>query len=265
MIYFCIHSSSVPQPQVTITRSHSGSVYSGTELILSADISYSELQQRAVDMDISLDVWWTRDSDVTTISATGDSNDNYTASLTYSPIATSDSGQISVTVIVRPSHDSLYVQSVTASDNTRLDVEGMGYHYTVTMVATPSLSPPDLPDPVVTISGHTTGTAGGDVHLTCSVRVVEYLTAQPTLQWSGGSVDSENMTESDTIHSGVMSMKTLTFSPLLTSHGAKYTCQADINIPSISLMKTASDSRDVMVESKSVTSSPLSVVCVVYC
>ena len=107
----------------------------------------------------------------------------------------------------------------------------------------------------MTISGPTTDTAGEEVQLTCNVSVVEYLTVQPTVEWSGGSVDRGNgVTESDTTHSGVMSMKTLTFSPLLTSHGAKYTCQADINIPSISLMKTASNSRDVMVESKSVTS-----------
>ena len=116
----------------------------------------------------------------------------------------------------------------------------------------------------MTISGPTTGTAGGEVQLTCSVSVVEYLTVQPTVEWSGSSVDRGNgVTESNTTHSGVVSMKTLAFSPLVTSHGAKYTCLADINIPSISMMKTASNSRDVMVESKSVTSSPLSVVCVV--
>ena len=101
-------------------------MYAGTELILSADISYSELQQRAVDVDISLDVRWTRDNDVITsdsmVTAVGN---NYTASLSYSPIATSDSGQISVTV--RPSHDSLYMQSVTAGESTQLDVEGMRY------------------------------------------------------------------------------------------------------------------------------------------
>ena len=132
---------------MTITRSHSGTVYAGTELILSADISYSELQQRAVDVDISLDVRWTRDNDVinvTTISAAGDSNDNYTASLSYSPIATSDSGQISVTVTVRPSQDSLYVQSVTTTNSTQLDVEGMEYDYTVAMV-TYSISLPSRP------------------------------------------------------------------------------------------------------------------------
>ena len=111
--------------------------------------------------------------------------------------------------------------------------------------------PPDLPDPVVTISGPTTGMAGEEFQLTCSVSVVEYLITEPTVQWSGGSVDSGNgVTESDTTVSGVISMRTLTFSPLHTSHGAEYTCQADINIPSISLMRSVSESRDVMVQSK---------------
>ena len=54
----------------------------------------------------------------------------------------------------------------------------------------------------------------------------------------------------DTTHSGVMSMRTLTFSPLRTSHGSLYTCQADINIPSIDLRKNKSEERNVLVQSK---------------
>ena len=72
--------------------------------------------------------------------------------------------------------------------------------------------------------------------LTCNVTVVEYLTVKPTVQWSGGSVGSGNgVMVGDTTHSGVMSMRTLTFSPRCTSHRALYTCQADSNIPSIDL------------------------------
>ena len=103
----------------------------------------------------------------------------------------------------------------------------------------------------MTIFGPTTGMAGEQFQLTSSVSVVEYLITHPTVQWSGGSVDSGNgVTESDTTVSGVTSMRTLTFSPLHTSHGAEYTCQADINIPSIGLMRTISESRDVIVHSK---------------
>ena len=36
------------------------------------------------------------------------------------------------------------------------------------------------------------GTGGEDFNLTCIVTVVEHLTVEPTVQWSGGSVGSGN-------------------------------------------------------------------------
>ena len=116
---------------------------------------------------------------------------------------------------------------------------------------TPIISPTDLPDPVVTITGPTTGIAGEGLQLTCSVSVVEYLVAEPTVQWSGGSVGrGDGVIESDTATSGVMSERNMTFSPLRTSHGAQYTCQAEVSILSISLVRTGSRSREVVVQSE---------------
>ena len=101
------------------------------------------------------------------------------------------------------------------------------------------------------ITGPTTGVAGEGLQLTCSVSVVEYLVAKPTVQWSGGSVGSgDGVTESATAISGVMSERSLTFSPLCTSHGADYTCQAEVSISSLSLMKIGNRSREVMVHSE---------------
>ena len=110
-------------------------------------------------------------------------------------------------------------------------------------------SPPDLPDPVVAITGPTTGVAGEGLQLTCSVSVVEYLVAEPTVQWSGGSVDSmDGVTESATATSDVTSERSVTFSSLRTSHGAQYICQAEVSIPSISVVKTGSSSRAILVQ-----------------
>ena len=92
------------------------------------------------------------------------------------------------------------------------------------------------------------GTAGNDLILTCTVKVKKFLIVKPTVQWSGGSGNGVML--GDTTHSGVMSMRTLTFSPLHTSHGSLYTCQAVINIPSIDLRKTTSEERNVLVQSK---------------
>ena len=112
-------------------------------------------------------------------------------------------------------------------------------------------SPPDLPDPVVAITGPTTGVAGEGLQLTCSVSVVEYLVAEPTVQWSGGSIGSGNgVTESATATSEVTSERNVTFSSLRTSHGAQYTCQAEVSISSISLVRTGSRSRAILVQSE---------------
>ena len=121
---------------MVISRSRSGSVYAGTGLVLSAGISFSDLS--AVDMNISLDISWNRESDViandsdvmasdtrTTIFAVSGSGESYTASLNYTPVATSDSGQVTATVTVSPSDDSMYIQNVTATDTEILTVEGM--------------------------------------------------------------------------------------------------------------------------------------------
>ena len=103
------------------------------------------------------------------------------------------------------------------------------------------------------ISGTIVGTAGENFELMCTMRVVDHLIANatPTLQWSGGSVGSVNVTESDTTTSGATNMRTLTFSHLNTSHGAEYTCHAEISILPINVTKTSRERRAVIVQSKS--------------
>ena len=79
---------------------------------------------------------------------------------------------------------------------------------------------------------------------------MEYLIVQPIFQWSGGSVGSSGVTESDTTLSGIVSAMTLTFNPLRTSHGGEYTCQAVVSISSINMTWTGSEGRAVSVQSK---------------
>ena len=82
-------------------------------------------------MAISLDISWSRGSDViandtrTSISPVSGSGDSYTASLTYTPIATSDGGQFTATVTVSPPDGVtyLYVEtpgSVTSDSETAI-------------------------------------------------------------------------------------------------------------------------------------------------
>ena len=104
----------------------------------------------------------------------------------------------------------------------------------------------------MTISGPSIGTAGDDFELICGVRVVENLIGQTIVhvEWSGSSLGSGNCIMERIIYNGSYISNTLIFNPLLPSHGARYTCQARINISSINLLKMASDTRNIIVQSK---------------
>ena len=109
-------------------RTHSCLIPVGSAFTLNAEISFSD--PTVVDMSISLTISWSRDGDIITsndhisISSVTASESGYTASLTYSPIATSDSGLITATVTVSPSDDSMYIQSVTAAATDTITVQG---------------------------------------------------------------------------------------------------------------------------------------------
>ena len=109
-------------------RNHSCLIPVGSAFTLNAEISFSD--STVVNVSISLTISWSRDGDIITsndrisISSVTVSESGYTTSLTYSPIATSDSGLITATVTVSPSDDSMYIQSVTATANDTLTVQG---------------------------------------------------------------------------------------------------------------------------------------------
>ncbi len=50
----------------------------------------------------------------------------------------------------------------------------------------------------------------------------------PTLQWTGPGVTSGEASEGTRMQSGTIFTRTLTFSPLNTSHAGQYTCQSTV-------------------------------------
>ena len=79
--------------------------------MLNAEITFSD--PTVVDVEILLALNWSRDdvlitsNDRISVFSVSTSESGYTASLTYSPIASSDSGLITATVSVSPSDDSI--------------------------------------------------------------------------------------------------------------------------------------------------------------
>ena len=106
-------------------RSHSDTVYVGTEITLTSQISLGSVS--GVDEEISVTIVWTRDtcaivSDThTTVSSITGSGSSYTASLSFSPVNSSDHGNITATVTVGSSE---YVETVTGSDSDILEIQG---------------------------------------------------------------------------------------------------------------------------------------------
>ena len=89
--------------------------------------------------------------------------------------------------------------------------------------------------------------------LTCTVRVrvVEHLISVPSVEWSGVSVGRRNGgIESNTTRDGVMSVKTLMFNPLHPSHGALYSCMANIKDKIINLTMNGKEDVRLVVQCK---------------
>ena len=102
---------------------------------------------------------------------------------------------------------------------------------------------------------HSSGasTAGQAHTLTCTATVVENLVVEPTLEWldtDRNRVGGNSITVGPPVTTGTNTTLTLTFNPLHTSHGGRYTCRATVNIPAISSVNS-SEVSDVLVQSKS--------------
>ena len=133
MLELYVHLSSVPTPKVTLTKSHSGTVYAGTELVLTVDISFNGFKR--VDVNIPISIKWDNYNGVnftqlvndtrTTVSAVSGSEGSFKAFLIYSPITISDSGRHWGTVSVKQSDKSIHIKSfLPTAKNVALIVNG---------------------------------------------------------------------------------------------------------------------------------------------
>ena len=127
-----VHPFPVPEPEVTISKSYSGIVYAGTELVLTVDVSFNDFKR--VDVNISISIKWHNSNGVnvtqlandthTTVSAVSGSEGNFKASLTYLPITISDSGRHWATVSIKPSYKSIHIKSLSIAETMALIVNG---------------------------------------------------------------------------------------------------------------------------------------------
>ena len=110
-----------------INRSHSGSIYAGTTFTLIVIINFNK--PTSIDVDLTLVIIWRNEDghvlqdDMEVIVSNSRGQQFY---LIYSPIYTTDSGRVSVTVTLSESLQ-MYIYPVTTTTYVILNVEGK-YH-----------------------------------------------------------------------------------------------------------------------------------------
>ena len=127
----CVTFSAVPQPTVIFRGNDSAPVYAGTEFVLNISITFSD--KKLIDVDNIFTFVLSRGNMSSDEQANNIINDDRItlltdnemdmASLTYSPIAITDSGWITATVTVSPCNNS-FIQPITATSSYSLHVEG---------------------------------------------------------------------------------------------------------------------------------------------
>ena len=169
------------------------------------------------------------------------------ATLSFSPVATSDSGRYTCQLTVTTSQTHVTVQGPVESLGKVIAVKG-NYRYSVYsngIVFQCSL-PPALPDPEVMISPvYTTVTAGEPLTVQCIMIAIPYLAVQPIVEMLGPDGSVLATTNMDI-------MVGLTLDPVMTSHAGQYTCRASVVIASVSVNVSGQSSSILTVESESV-------------
>ena len=83
--------------------------------------------------------------------------------------------------------------------------------------------------------------AGQTLTLTCSASLQQDVNGSPTLMWTRDGVEQPGEASSDSL--------SLSFSPLLTSHGGVYTCTARLTIPEAGVDVSETNTTIVTVQS----------------
>ena len=105
-----------------------------------------------------------------------------------------------------------------------------------------------LQPPEVSVSPSPVRTAGEAYMLVCTATVEEYLQGIPSLRWRlPGNTNNTSIGTQST--NGTVSNTKLSFTPLRTSHGGVYVCEATINITGIS-PESQTANETVLVQSK---------------
>ena len=221
-----------------------GPLYAGTTITLLCNVTIG----MSVNNNETVSATWSAPCEGchTFTDAIQESERSFVSSYIISPLADQDGDTYNCSAKIMS--NATGVQSHPSSADVTISVAGKSYFQIVCRNFLIYISS-ELPLPMVSISNNTIGIAGDELVLTCFVTTVYHLAtnAQLTVMWREGRGE---MTEGEMAYlNETTTVRNLTFSPLSTSHGAEYICQAIIKIPDINVTKAGSDRKDLLVQS----------------
>ena len=231
----------VPTPSITASPS-TGALYAGTSLSLTCNYTLNPSVNTAPQTAV---VWMVGGAAVDTspgrISATGDT-------LSFSPLATSDTGNYTCELTVTAQQTHVTVQAPQQSAVEDITVQGnvlycMIIHSLFFIMYCAYLSlPTDLPAPEVASVVDSTVTAEDSHTLQCTVTEIPHLAVQPNVELIGPG---------GSLATAMGLMLTHTVDPVKTSDAGQYTCMASVVIPSASVDVSGQSSSTLTVQSES--------------
>ena len=186
-----------------------------------------------------------------TISPLSGSLLSYMSNLTIFPLSTADNNFICKARARPPVRQQSFVTvSEEGERMIAVPIEGKGYIlcnssflYRSEVLAMCTISPHTAPSPPTVSIVHSSSSvmAGQPLTLTCSASLQQGIVGSPTLLWTRDGVDQPGEASSDSL--------SLSFSPLLTSHGGVYTCTARLTIPDARVDVTGTNMTTITVQS----------------
>ena len=233
----CVPISSVPAPNVSLSLNTTGTVYQGTELVITCTVT----KDSAVDTEYDINMTWRSDpADVrngtyVNISDTSDMGLTYASTVTIRPVNTTDSANYTCTATVITTDSDNIVSSTESSSTLNIEVNGwLSYSYRLVSI---SLCPAELLKPDVH-KNKLNSIAGQNFSVECEFTIPENVFRAPSVEWLNSTGHVKLVTSN------------LTFSPLLTSDGGEHTCNVTINIPELGVVKTGVGNTTLTVQSK---------------
>ena len=231
-------SLSVPVPTPSINVSNSDTVYAGTTLNLTCDYTLSS----SVDTTPQTAVTWMDDGVAVDTSPGRISTDG--ATLSFSPLATSDTGNYTCTLTVTTSQTHVTVQEPQQSE-----VEDVRVQSKILFIL-PCIPPTNIlcisllvPQPGVDVTlSHTAPLyAGTGLTLTCTVTLDPNVDNSEMVVTDWGDIPEERYSVTDASDSGGTYTGSLTISPLADQDDGTYTCNVTVTGGSNVQQATASD------------------------